>query len=137
MDLEEIRAYARQLRRHGVDALELREDDRLLHIRVERQPAAAPPDQPAAAGAPDAGLVTIRSAGLGLFQPAGPETGQAAVAPGAAVRRGQLLARLELEPGATEVAAPADGVIVAVLADAGQRVDYGMPLFHLQPTGES
>ncbi|AOB28826.1 MULTISPECIES: biotin/lipoyl-containing protein [Bordetella] len=132
MDLEEIRAYARQLRRHGVDALELREDDRLLHIRVERQLAASPPDQPAAAGAPEAGLVTIRSAGLGLFRPANPEAGS-----GAAVTQGQLLARLELDQFTTEIAAPADGVIVAVLADAGQRVDYGMPLFHLQPTGES
>ncbi|KDC46704.1 acetyl-CoA carboxylase biotin carboxyl carrier protein [Bordetella bronchiseptica] len=132
IDLEEIRTYARQLHRHGVDALELQEDDRLLRIRVDRHPAAAPSDGATAASAPDAGLVTVRSTGLGLFRPADPATG-----PGAAVRRGQLLARLELDPCPTDIAAPADGVIVAVLAEAGQRVDYGMPLFHLQPSGES
>lgn len=137
IDLEEIRTYARQLHRHGVEALELREDNRSLHIRIDREPAALPAaSRPAQASAPDAGLVTVRSTGLGLLTLDSPEAGLAAVAPGVAVSQSQLLALLELDGAPARIAAPVNGVIAAVLADAGQRVDYGMPLFHLQPTGK-
>jgi acetyl-CoA carboxylase biotin carboxyl carrier protein len=82
--------------------------------------AEAAPDEP-----PDGSVA--RSTAVGYFTP-----GRELVV-GASVRSGDLLGTIDVLGISQEVTAPEDGIVVAVLAEEGQAVEYGQALAEIEP----
>lgn len=128
IDASLIQDLASQLRRLGVERLEIGVSDCVAHLRLPLDTAAgaAPAHNPAPAATP---AVTVRSEGLGLLRLSHDAQLTQAIQPGDKVEHGQLLALLELEDTLTPVLAPQAGTIDRVLGQDGQLADYGMLLF--------
>lgn len=136
MDIADIREFARHQHLRGVEVVEIKEDQRLVRIRIAAarplQDGAAPATVPSTE-APRPKDLTARSEALGLLRRSHPVRLPTAIEVGDAVDEGQLLALLELGDTLTAVNAPGRGIVESVLADEGQRIDYGMSLFQLTP----
>ena len=93
-------------------------------------PVTAPITPPPAASAP-AGPAEIAAPLYGVVH-LGPSPGAAPfVQPGEAVQAGAVLCLVEAMKAFTELRAPADARVLAVLVRTGQEVDAGQPLFRL------
>ena len=90
------------------------------------------PDENAApatqATAPESGAILVASPCVGVFHAA-----KAAVEVGTALTRKQLLGSVESLKVPNEIYAPASGVVAQVLVSDGQGVEWGQPLFEIQP----
>ncbi|MBP6018882.1 MAG: hypothetical protein KA735_05275 [Burkholderiaceae bacterium] len=137
MNLANIREYARHQHLRGVDVVEVEEEGYLVRIRVDSRPAIGQADARPAATPDDVtepkDTSIVRSQALGIFRLSHPTTLPTAIAKGDAVTQDQVLALLELGETLSPVSAPADGILAAILASDGQIVDYGMPLFQINP----
>jgi acetyl-CoA carboxylase biotin carboxyl carrier protein len=101
--------------------------------RPVREEAAA--EQPAPAGPDTSGLHTVSSPIVGTFyRSPSPESGPF-VEVGARVKKGQVLCIIEAMKLMNEIDSEVDGVVVRVLVDNGHPVEYGEPLFLIDPAG--
>lgn len=93
----------------------------------------APSTNPSAPPLPASRFLPVASEAVGVFQWSDP--GKARVADeGAAVAAGATLGVVVTGAGASKpVKAPAAGRVSKVFVDAGQAVEYGQPLFLLEP----
>jgi len=124
MDLEFIRAVARRQRQLGIGLVEIVSGGDRIRIEAGTADTAAAPVVPK----DGAECLTVRATALGMVVAAEvpPQVGDTVVA-------GQVLAVLQVGERRQEVLAPCAGRIAGVLAAAGTRADYGMPLFELAP----
>ncbi len=99
--------------------------------RAAAAPAAAQPPSPAAAESN--GYHVVRSPMVGTFYRASSPTIEPFVAVGDAVSAGQTLCILEAMKLMNELGSDIDGVVREVLADNGAAVEYGQPLFAIEP----
>lgn len=76
-------------------------------------------------------VLTVNATAVGVFRAAKP-----AVEAGDEVKRKQLLAAVEALKVPIEVYAPEHARVVEVLATEGQGVEWGQPLFVLEPIGK-
>ncbi|HEV8440940.1 MAG TPA: acetyl-CoA carboxylase biotin carboxyl carrier protein [Methylomirabilota bacterium] len=98
-------------------------------MAAERVPQIAPADEAAAA----ANLLTIDAPMVGTFyRAAAPEAGPF-VAEGDVINEGQVLCIIEAMKLMNEIEAKMAGRIVKVLVENGQPVEYGQPLFLVEP----
>lgn len=88
--------------------------------RTEPRPARPEPQEP------DRFRAVATSPAVGRFRPAGD------VPTGSRVRAGDRLGTVDVLGVAQEVNAPADGIVMAILAEADQAVEYGQPLVELE-----
>ena len=96
--------------------------------------AEAPPSIPGA-GLPPSRYVPVASETVGLFQWSEPGKARRAEE-GAAVSEGDVLAVVVTGSGAFKpVKSPCAGTVSKCFADAGQAVEYGRPLFLIEPRG--
>ena len=93
----------------------------------ERATAAAPADAESASG------VTIEAPMVGTFYRASSPTAEPYVSEGDLVKEGQILCIIEAMKLMNEVETRAAGRIAKILADNGQAVEYGQPLFLIEP----
>jgi acetyl-CoA carboxylase biotin carboxyl carrier protein len=70
---------------------------------------------------------------VGVFRTSMKPGGKALVAAGEPVREGQVVAAIEALQVLNEVEAPEAGTIREVLVEDGQPVEYGQPLFVVEP----
>jgi acetyl-CoA carboxylase biotin carboxyl carrier protein len=99
--------------------------------------AVAPPvgvhaEQLHAAGQPLTGTV-VESPSVGLFWRAPSPGAPPFVELGASVSAGDTLAIVEVMKLMNHIVAPVDGTVKAILAENGETVEYGQPLFVLDP----
>jgi len=134
MDIAEIRKLVRVMRDHGIVELELQ--DRRGKIRLVRDGAArdgaraAVPMPPAAAPTRD---VVVTSPMVGTFyRGAGPDAAPF-VAEGDLVEAGQVLCVIEAMKLVNEIAADTRATVRGILVANGAPVEYGAPLFVLDP----
>ncbi|MDE2290694.1 MAG: hypothetical protein KGL53_01320 [Elusimicrobia bacterium] len=85
-----------------------------------------------AGGFPEARVVPVPSPEVGVFR-SGPRGRSAKAQPGAAVASGDLLGVVDTGAAEVEVKAPADGRLLPGSAEDGRPVEYGQPLFFIQP----
>ncbi|PZP41745.1 MAG: acetyl-CoA carboxylase biotin carboxyl carrier protein [Azospirillum brasilense] len=149
MDIDEIKTLIRLVSEAPIAELEYREGETSVRI-VKRGAAPAgetlPPAAEAAADpAPDvaggASPVGVDGAETTLHRCAAPLPGlfyrragpaePPFVEVGAAVATGQTLGLIEAMKMLTPVKAPADGVVLRILAENGAMVDEGTPLFEI------
>jgi acetyl-CoA carboxylase biotin carboxyl carrier protein len=120
-----------------------------VRVRLQRAlPPLAPAGPPlpvAAAGplpapgtvadaAPAAAVVTIEAPMVGTFYRASSPGAEPYVGEGDVVKEGQILCIIEAMKLMNEIEARTAGRIVKILAENGQPVEYGQPLFHVEPS---
>lgn len=79
------------------------------------------------------GLFTLTSPIVGTFYRASSPDGSPFVEVGAEVNKGQVLCIIEAMKLMNEIESEIDGVIMRILVENGQPVEYGEPLFLIDP----
>jgi acetyl-CoA carboxylase biotin carboxyl carrier protein len=98
--------------------------------------AAVPAAVPAAATpveSPDAGLHEVKSPIVGTFYESSSPGSPAFVKPGDQVTAGQVLCIVEAMKLMNEIEADMSGEVVKRIANNGQPVEYGQPLYLIRP----
>ncbi|UCF76250.1 MAG: acetyl-CoA carboxylase biotin carboxyl carrier protein [Betaproteobacteria bacterium] len=145
MDLRKLKTLIDLVQQSGISELEITEGEERVRISrgvptyalqagapaqaVTPAPAAVAP--PAGAEAEPEGHV-IRSPMVGTFYRASAPGAKPFVEVGQEVKSGQTLCIIEAMKLLNEIEADRDGVVKAVLAENGQPVEYGEPLFTLE-----
>jgi acetyl-CoA carboxylase biotin carboxyl carrier protein len=134
MDVDEIRKLIRVMRMHGIVELEMQ--DRRGKIRLVRENGARTDAPPRAAASGDGVApreVIVSSPMVGTFhRRPGPDV-VPFVEVGALVEPGQILCLIEAMKMMNEVPSEVRGLVRRVLVDDGAPVEYGAPLFSLEP----
>ncbi len=151
MDLRKLKTLIELVETSGIAELEIQEGEErvritralapsahtvMMHAPMAQAPQAAPAAAPAAAVAVPAvaeeptGHV-VKSPMVGTFYRAASPGAKAFVEVGDAVKEGDTLCIVEAMKLMNEIEADASGVVKAVLAENGQPVEFGQPLFLL------
>ena len=134
MDLLELYGLMDRFEASGLTALEWEKDGERVALRREGAASpvqAAPPPLPAAQEPEERGEV-VAAPLVGVFYAApSPEEPPYATA-GAQVKKGDALCLIEAMKMMSEVPAPADCVVEEVLAQDGEAVGVGAPLFRIR-----
>ena len=154
MDLRKLKTLIDLVQQSGIAELEITEGEERVRIsrggagtpqaapvQVYTLPQAAAPAAPAVAGAPAAPAEgeaaaapeghVIRSPMVGTFYRSAAPGAKAFVEVGQAVKAGDTICIIEAMKLLNEIEADQDGVVKAILAENGQPVEYGEPLFIL------
>jgi acetyl-CoA carboxylase biotin carboxyl carrier protein len=157
VDLEQVEKLLEFMSAHGLEEFEYEHGG--LHVRLRKgasghppaplsyvpqassagvhAPAQAAPEETREAAAPAAApaeeLHTVKSPIVGTFYGAPSPEAPPFVNPGDAVREGQVLCIVEAMKLMNEIEADVSGEVVRVLAENGQPVEYGQPLFSIRP----
>jgi acetyl-CoA carboxylase biotin carboxyl carrier protein len=144
VDLRKLKTLIDLVQQSGIAELEITEGEE--RVRISRSvpatvPQAAVPAQPAmaapVAAAPPAEAEAepdghvIRSPMVGTFYRASAPGAKPFVEVGETVKSGQTLCIIEAMKLLNEIETDRDGIVKAVLAENGQPVEYGEPLFIL------
>jgi acetyl-CoA carboxylase biotin carboxyl carrier protein len=129
MDLEEIKKLCALMREEELVELTVEEDGRRITLRRAAGPRTLPPQ---AQPKKEEGII-VRSPVVGTFwtRPAPGEPPFVKV--GDLVQPGQVLCIVEAMKVMNEVRAEVAGVVEEILAEEGDPVEYGQPLFRLRP----
>ena len=156
MDLKELRALLKLVEVSDIEELEIERQGQRVRIRrrggnalpmavATPSPAPLPPPpappalQPAPAAAPAPpparaeNLVTIESPMVGTFYRAPAPDAEPYVKEGQVVEKGSVLCIIEAMKLMNEIEAEVKGRIVSVLVENAQPVEYGQPLFLVEP----
>jgi acetyl-CoA carboxylase biotin carboxyl carrier protein len=145
----EIRRLAELLRDYGLSEVEVEREGVRVRLRREPAPMAAAPALPgapapalpavattlatAAAEASEAHLLTIEAPMVGTFYRAPSPDAQPFVRDGDRVKKGQVVCIIEAMKLMNEIESKVAGRVVKVLVENTQPVEYGQPLFLLEP----
>lgn len=132
MELQELYALMDRFAASGLTALEWERGDEKVALRREGTVSPVPAAvSPAPAPAAEEGE-TVTAPLVGVFY-AAPAPGESPyVTPGTRVQRGDTLCLIEAMKMMSEVPAPADCVVEEVLAQDGEAVGMGAPLFRIR-----
>ncbi|HJU24677.1 MAG TPA: acetyl-CoA carboxylase biotin carboxyl carrier protein [Casimicrobiaceae bacterium] len=147
MDLRKLKTLIDLVESSGIAELEIQEGEERVRItRASQQPAHAliAHPQPTAAPAPPTAIApapaeapaapveeghTVKSPMVGTFYRAASPGGAPFVDIGDTVAQGDTLCIVEAMKLMNEIEADASGVVKAILAENGQPVEFGQPLF--------
>ena len=96
-------------------------------------PAGAPADKPLVADVVSPALVTLEAPMVGTFYRAPSPTADPFVNEGDVVKESQVLCIIEAMKLMNEIEAKVGGRIAKILVENGQPVEYGQPLFLIDP----
>jgi acetyl-CoA carboxylase biotin carboxyl carrier protein len=151
MDLRKLKTLIELVETSGIAELEIQEGEERVRITRALAPSAhtvmmhapmASAPQPAPVAAPAAPAAApavaeepsghvVKSPMVGTFYRAASPGAKAFVEVGDAVKEGDTLCIVEAMKLMNEIEADASGVVKAVLAENGQPVEFGQPLFLL------
>jgi acetyl-CoA carboxylase biotin carboxyl carrier protein len=144
----EIRRLADLLREYGLSEVEVEREGVRVRLRREIQAApesltpaaprvvAVPSGVPIADVAPsaeEAHLLTVEAPMVGTFYRAPSPDAQPFVRDGDRVKKGQVVCIIEAMKLMNEIESKVAGRVVKVLVENAQPVEYGQPLFLLEP----
>lgn len=148
MDLKDIKAVLKLIQETDVEEIELEQEGRRVRIRRRGPPVAAPAPTPLAPapvaqvaaevpGAPDiretTNLITVESPMVGTFYRASAPGADSYVREGDKVVKGTVLCLIEAMKLMNEIEAEVSGKVHSILVENAQPVEYGQPLFLLEP----
>lgn len=81
-------------------------------------------------------LLTITSPIVGTFYRSSSPDAEHFVDVGARIKKGQILCTIEAMKLVNEIESEVDGVIVKILIENGHPVEYGQPIFLIEPVEE-
>jgi len=152
MNLKEIRALLELFREYGLTEVEIERNGE--RVRVRREPPAAVPALPAPAAAAGTGpapatqaapsaealhddrrqhLVTVEAPMVGTFYRAPSPDADPYVREGDVIKEGQVLCIIEAMKLMNEIESKVSGRVIRILAENVQPVEYGQPLFLIEP----
>ena len=142
--VELTRRLATLLGELGLSEVEVEAAD--VRVRVQRAtapvaapaaPAAAPPpaadERPLVADVVSPTLVPVEAPMVGTFYRASSPTADPYVQEGDAVKEGQVVCIIEAMKLMNEIESKVGGRVARVLVENGQAVEYGQPLFLIDP----
>ena len=104
-------------------------------VMVERKAVREESAAPAAEAVPDKKLLTVASPIVGTFYRAPSPEASAFGEVGTRVRKGQVLCIVEAMKLMNEIESDADGIIAKIMVENAHPVEYGEPLFLIDPAG--
>ena len=145
MDLERIESLLKLLVEHDVKEFHYRDSDHSIRLRlgpalVQAAPAPvhaapqAPAAAPAAAPVAAENLKVVESPMVGTFYRSASPGATSFVEVGDTVQKGKPLCIVEAMKLMNEIESELTGVIVEILAENGQAVQFGQPLFKIRPS---
>ena len=145
MELDEIKHLIELLQDSDITELQIEKEDSKLKIKREKflsafepsthvsKPAAAPVEEKPGP-IDDQKLIAINSPIVGIYYSAQSPESPAFVSVGSRVTKGQVLCIVEAMKLMNEIESDADGTIAKILVENGQPVEYGEPLFLVDPS---
>jgi acetyl-CoA carboxylase biotin carboxyl carrier protein len=143
MELEDLKELIELLKDSDITELQIEKEGTKVKIKREKflqslelpiHKSSAFQEKIAAETEEDAQrLVTITSPIVGTFYRASTPEANPFVEFGAKVSKGQVLCIVEAMKLMNEIESDVDGIIVKVLVENGQPVEYGEPLFLIEP----
>jgi acetyl-CoA carboxylase biotin carboxyl carrier protein len=152
-DVRKVRKFIELMNEHDLAEIDLRQGDQRIRLRrgpemvtVASAPAASfgpaapstahglPTESKAAAAPADEGAVLIRSPMVGTFYSAPNPESPPFVKVGDQVGPESTVCIIEAMKVFNEIPAECSGRIVAMLAQNGDAVEFGQPLFRVEPT---
>ena len=151
MDLRKLKTLIDLVSESNVSELEITEaDGKVRIVKADRQISAAPmhyavpplqmqsapiaasaPVAPAAEPAPEPGHV-VKSPMVGTFYRSASPGGEAFAEIGTVVKEGQAICIIEAMKIMNEIEADRSGTVTKILAENGQAVEFGQPLFVIE-----
>ncbi len=144
MEFEDIKRFIKLM--EGTDITELffekdgskiRLKRGIVHFPHETHPPGVPPSQPAeerySFDGEDSRTITVTSPIVGTFYRSPSPDSEPFIEVGDYVKKGQVLCIVEAMKLMNEVECETDGTVIKVLLENGQAVEYGEPLFLLEP----
>jgi acetyl-CoA carboxylase biotin carboxyl carrier protein len=142
MDLEDIKALIELIKDTDVTELEIEREGQ--KIKISRTKLFTQVELPRVAHAPlhreapreieeAQRLVTVTAPLVGTFYRASSPDAPPFVDMGTRVKKGQVLCIIEAMKLMNEIETEVDGVIARILVENGQPVEYGEPLFLIEP----
>lgn len=145
MELDEIRQLIELLKETDITELQLEREGAKLKIKREKYLSSfealshpqkqgfAAPGEARAEITEESKLVTITSPIVGIFHRSPSPEASPFVEVGNTVKKGQALCIVEAMKLMNEIESDTDGIISKILVDNGQPVEYGEPLFLIEP----
>ena len=149
MDLKEIKAVLKLIHETDVEEIELEQDGRRIRIRRRGLPQVASLSGSPGVSAPltqvtapvtdrpdvrvTANLITVESPMVGTFYRAPAPGADPYVREGDKVEKGTVLCIIEAMKLMNEIEAEVSGKVHSILVESGHPVEYGQPLFLLEP----
>ncbi|MEX5214850.1 MAG: acetyl-CoA carboxylase biotin carboxyl carrier protein [Nitrospiraceae bacterium] len=143
-----IQDLADLLRKNNLSELEFEREGLRVRLRQEytTKPAGTVPSEPVVGQTPSLpsyiatppadtrGLVTITSPIVGTFYRSPAPDADPYVEEGDTVKKGQVLCIVEAMKLMNEIESEVDGRVVKILVESAKPVEYGQPLFLIEPT---
>ncbi len=145
MEIDEIKGLIEFLQDTDITELKIEREGSKLKIKREKffaaaevAPLAARPDAAIREAEEEAvegqNLVTITSPIVGMFHRAPSPESSPFVEVGSAVTKGQVLCIVEAMKLMNEIESDTNGIVTKILIENGQPVEYGEPLFLIEPS---
>jgi acetyl-CoA carboxylase biotin carboxyl carrier protein len=141
-----VRRLGAALQELGLGEIEVAWGD--VRVRVQRPAPPAPAAPMPVPGAPveparspvvadvvPASMVTVEAPMVGTFYRAPSPNAEPYVREGDVVKEGQIVCIIEAMKLMNEIEAKAGGRIAKILVESGHAVEYGQPLFLIEPAG--
>ena len=143
MDHEDVKKLIDLIKDTDITEILIEKDGSKIKIKRERfgYPVESPPIRPPVPEEKKEereeekkNLVTITSPIVGIFHRSPSPEAPPYVEVGSVVKKGQVLCIVEAMKLMNEIESDTDGVVVEILVENGQPVEYGQPLFLIEPT---
>jgi acetyl-CoA carboxylase biotin carboxyl carrier protein len=142
--IEKIKELLRSLENTSLEEIELEAEGFKLKAKFKREGAGAPvkgageplPPQPAAAkeeSEEEKEYYVVESPMVGTFYRAPAPGAEPFVKEGDYVEKGQTLCIIEALKVMNEIESEVSGIVRKILVENGQPVEYGQPLFYIEP----
>jgi acetyl-CoA carboxylase biotin carboxyl carrier protein len=129
----DVREILRLIDESDVEELRVETEAFSLYVRRGKAAAAETTPPPAAARSASDGAVTISAPMIGTFYRAEAPGAAPYVELGTPVEPDTIVCLIEVMKMMNPIAAGVEGTIVEVCATNAEPVEYGAPLFHVQP----
>lgn len=151
MDIRKVKKLIELLEESGVSEIEIREGEESVRISRHAAPVTTNVTIPAAAATPVAPLIGVPSSMaeevgevlpeghviaapmVGTFYRSSSPDSDPFVEAGQAVREGEVLGIIEAMKIMNQIEADRSGLVRSILAENGQPVEFGQPLFVIEP----
>ncbi len=141
-DVKRIRRLVELMNEHELAEIDLRQADQRIRLRKGGEPiittevarpAAAAPGAPAPVAAADSDLIEIKSPMIGTYYASSSPETPPFVKVGDHVGPTSTVCIIEAMKVFNEIPAEVSGLVVSVLVDNGEPVEFGQPLFKIDP----
>jgi len=145
-DIEKVRELLKSLEASSVEELEIETEGLKLRVKfkrgeapataVEKVPAKADAEvvkEPEAEEKPEENYFVVESPMVGTFYRAPAPGAEPFVKEGDYVEKGQTLCIIEALKVMNEIESEVSGIVRKILVENGQPVEYGQPLFYIEP----